>query len=437
MKKDFSTTGPAIWYGLLVIGIALTVWLGSGSIAPYASSHRTPRLNECGYLLNLDHPHFLATFSMLNGEPRSTWEWSVVLRRILYPLLAFPWMKLLGFEAGGFFASMIINSLAGLFLVRHVLRVTGHTAAFVTGALLVMYPGITYWGGLPYGYSVIPALVIGCFISLSKIASGPCLTRVLVWSGIIGICCTGYDLLPVYAPATVLVLIYLRRFSLILPAVGAMVLPTVAVALYLSYFKGVALTNSNSGIYLSIISAFLSPSAALYHEWFNLILAAPYIFAHNFLFSNFFALPVAFILVYGVGRFLFGAPLSVVEWSVAMATILVWSINNFAPPYSGWQMRGVWIARIYQPIFIVFMMYIGRAFAMTGSHLVARTGMGMAIMACIVAHWLVVVGPLFGLVKPADKVYYEFYHHSQPGDFALNIDMYGARPLGFCQKKSP
>lgn len=434
MKQPKASIPTLLAYSLVVLGIALTVWLGSGSIAPYASSHIMPRVAECGYLQNWDHPHFFATFQMLNGEPSSTWEGSVVLRRVLYPLLAFLPMKHFGFMLGGLLASVIINALGTVWFIKHICHTFSSRAAVVTALLLVMYPGITYWGGLPYCYAVIPALVMGCYISLSRLAARPNYQSAVIWGAVIGICCTGYDLLPIYVPAVILVLARLKRFALMIPALGVMILPTMTVSLYLKYFRGVSLANSNSSIYSSIASAFLHPSTEQFQAWLGLVSQAPRIFVHNFFFSNFFVLPTAFVVVYGVGRYFLAERLSLVEWAVTVATLLVWCLNNFAPPYSGWQMRGMWIARIYQPIFIVFVVYMARVFSRSQAVPVAHRCIATAIAACVVAHWVVVVGPLVGIVGPTDRVYYEFYRHSVPGAFAGNMAKYGVRPLGMCRE---
>ena len=59
------------------------------------------RFGPCGYLFNLDHPQYRAAFAMLDGAPRDQWEWSITLRRILYPLFAFPFMKVGGLRRRG------------------------------------------------------------------------------------------------------------------------------------------------------------------------------------------------------------------------------------------------------------------------------------------------------------------------------------------------
>ena len=71
--------------------MVIAIWLSSGTMYPYAATWAFPIVSKsCGYLFNIDHGAYRAAFDMLDGAPRAAWEWSVVLRRILYPLVAFP-----------------------------------------------------------------------------------------------------------------------------------------------------------------------------------------------------------------------------------------------------------------------------------------------------------------------------------------------------------
>src|SRR5438105_4877949 len=91
----------------------LAIWLSSGTMYPFAATWAFPIVSRpCGYLFNQDHTAYRAAFDMLDGAPRAQWEWSIVLRRILYPLVAFPFMKAAGFVVGGFIASALINVAA-------------------------------------------------------------------------------------------------------------------------------------------------------------------------------------------------------------------------------------------------------------------------------------------------------------------------------------
>jgi hypothetical protein len=83
----------------LAIVFMLGAWLSSGTLSPYAASYHSPHVVEpCQYLGNVDHAQFMAHFHMFRGDARELWAYTRVLRRILYPLLAFPVVS--SFSAG-------------------------------------------------------------------------------------------------------------------------------------------------------------------------------------------------------------------------------------------------------------------------------------------------------------------------------------------------
>jgi hypothetical protein len=92
----------------------LGIWCSTGTLSIYAAT-LDPAVVQveptCGYLVNIDHPHHRAPFLMLQGAPRESWTFSVVLRRLLYPLLAFPFVEKLGFEAGGLLCNVLLQIL--------------------------------------------------------------------------------------------------------------------------------------------------------------------------------------------------------------------------------------------------------------------------------------------------------------------------------------
>ena len=119
--------------------MVVAIWLSSGTMSPFAATWAFPIVTKsCGYLFNLDHPQYRAAFDMLDGAPRAAWEWSITLRRILYPLVAFPFMKAGGFVAGGFIASVLINLSALVALAVFVRKRWGDRAAIVADRLEVV-----------------------------------------------------------------------------------------------------------------------------------------------------------------------------------------------------------------------------------------------------------------------------------------------------------
>src|SRR5215467_365466 len=115
----------------------LAIWMSSGTMYPYASTWAFPIVSKpCAYLFNLDHWAYRAAFQMLDVAPRAEWESSVVLRRLLYPVVAFPFMKAAGFLVGGFIASAAINMAALVVLALFLRKRWGERVAIVGAWLL-------------------------------------------------------------------------------------------------------------------------------------------------------------------------------------------------------------------------------------------------------------------------------------------------------------
>ena len=108
-------------------------------MAPYAATQDFPTVLEpCHYLVNVDHSQFEATFRMLEGQPAATWSWSVVLRRVLYPLIAFPFMKLFGYMAGGIVAGVLVSCCSVAAFVLFVRNEIGNRGAIAVAWLLTI-----------------------------------------------------------------------------------------------------------------------------------------------------------------------------------------------------------------------------------------------------------------------------------------------------------
>jgi hypothetical protein len=419
----------------LLVGLTVgSVWLGSGSISPYASTYSHAESDECGYLYNIDHWHFLNTFQMLNGDPKHIWAGSVVLRRVLYPIIAYPFMTHWGFNLGGFITNLAIAGLTSLVLIISLFKRFGERAAIVGGLLFATYPGLTYFGGLPYSYFFIAPATVFAFTTLHWLADSPTMVRSLGTGMFLGILATGYDLLPFFLPTSLIILLSRRRVLPLLPLALTMLAPMAFVLWYQTEVMGLSVSNSNSKIYASIADAIRNPTKERYTEWLGLITQTPGIFLHNFTFSAFAALPVAFCLAYLSSRWTLRAKLSTPEWSFLVVAGGLWIFNNFAPPYPGWQMRGTWIARIYQPVFIVYIFYLARVSALTSKKHIASAIVLLIAVACALFQEFVVASPIFGMYRVAGQVYHEFYQHAPVESFATHMNACGARPRGFCKR---
>ncbi len=88
-------------------------------------------------------------------EPREAWNFSVLLRRILYNILAYPLMKLCGHDLGGIITNLLLTWIAFITFTLFILRTIGIQGAIAGMWLLALYPGITYYVGQPFLYAFI------------------------------------------------------------------------------------------------------------------------------------------------------------------------------------------------------------------------------------------------------------------------------------------
>jgi hypothetical protein len=400
------------------IVLVAAIWLSSGTMAPYAATWPgSPATEPCHYLVNIDHAQFQATWLMLDGAPRDQWIFSVVLRRILFPLVAFPFMKLWGFDLGGFFASLLIHVAAMVVLALGLRRRDGEGVAIAGMWLLATYPGVTYWAALPYSYVAIVPASIGLYFLLESLAD-EIAPRRAAWLGLgMGVLFTAYDLLPIFGVAALLMLTRARRWGVLAATLPGMIAPSVVVILALRLIGSVPAQNGNTDIYGTVARAWLHPGPI--GAWLALLKDFPRDAIANYLFANFIFLPAVFLVLVVRRRHLHAD-----DAAILLATALVFLFNNLAPPYPGkWQMRGQYIPRLYQPMFVVLLCYTARA-----AH--DRLGRWLCIFA-IVANATVAFGPV-ARVPWAGQVYHRFYLHAPEPTMDAMLAKWGRRPLGFC-----
>ncbi|HEY4588339.1 MAG TPA: hypothetical protein VII86_03890, partial [Thermoanaerobaculia bacterium] len=285
----------ALWLSAACLLLALGAWANTGTLAPYGATLDKPYvLDPCKYLLNIDHFHFQATFRMLDGAPRDQWEFSVVLRRILYPLLAYPFMKVWGFIGGGLIANVLLAA-GSLALFWHALRRRLGTApppALL--ALLATYPGWFYWAGTPYSYAIIVPASLVCLVILWRVEELTTWRQALLAGLGLGILFTGYDLLPFFGAAAVLLLLWRRLWPSCAVLAAAMLLPTVATSVLLWKVFRVPFRNSNTEAYFNVLKSYMSPVDL--HAWWGLLWNVPEAALSNALYSNFLLLPLLVLL---------------------------------------------------------------------------------------------------------------------------------------------
>ncbi len=200
-----------------IAGAAALFFLGlycnTGTLAPYACTSSPIVFPGTGYAYNGDHRHFRVLFDFVDGRDRPVWDHAVLLRRILFPVLGWPLMKVFGSEIGGTIASLALNLAAfawGLVLLR---RTVGERAAVFAAGSSPCIPGAAYWAGLPYPYALICPASLLLMIGLMRLAAGADGRRMAWLSLAMGIAYLGYDLAAFFVPATLLVLCWRRRFG--------------------------------------------------------------------------------------------------------------------------------------------------------------------------------------------------------------------------------
>jgi hypothetical protein len=411
--------------------LALAVWLSSGTMAPYASTFYRPIVSApCQYLYNVDHPLHEAAFWMLDGQPPERWQSSIVLRRILFPLVAYPFMKVAGFEIGGFIASLLCHLAALAALAIDLRRRHGEDAAVAGVWLLAVYPGITYWAALPYANAAIVPASIALYVLLSGLEQEAGLRATALRCLGMGLLFTAYDLAPFFGLAALLLLLRRRRFAQLPLAAACMAAGPVVTGLLLKLAFHVAWTNRNTAIYGIVAAAYLHPPAL--GIWARSLWDFPLVAVANFFYSNLLFLPALFLAIVAVTR----RALTLQEGTLLVAGAALFLFNNLAPPYAArWQMRGFFIPRLYQPLFVGLLIYVARALGERRSLSPFKAHLLVALsVLTFAANATVAFGPVARLAW-AGPVYQRFYPHSGVQTMDDNLAEYGRRPLGFCGKR--
>lgn len=434
-RQEHATSRYKFQLLLGIVTLMASIWLSSGTMAPAGATLYAPLVSQpCGYLFNSDHPHHKAAFLMLDGAEKSQWAFSVVLRRILFPLLAYPFMKMWGFELGGFFASLLLHVVTFLVFIAFLRKEIGEKAAVLGMWLLATYPGISYWAALPYSYVAIVPCSLLATILLWKLNNAREIKKAVGFALLLGVLFTAYDFLPIFGLAALLIVILNRRYVQAVPVLLALLIPQLISNQILKEIYGVSLSNSNTDVYYYIIQSYLHRPD--YERWVSLLADVPRVAIDNYLFSSFLFLPALFVILFSLNLFKNRIRISVVEKSIALSVLALFLFNNLAPPYDGWQLRGDWVARMYQPVFTVLVLFAARKYQQSAS--LGQTWKRALFALCaltVLANASIAFGPM--LNNPfASSLYYHFYKHppamSSPTAMSENLRKYGRRPLGFC-----
>lgn len=423
--------------GALLVLLA-TCWVSTGTLAPYAATLAAPLELPCGYLANIDHPFHFQPFLMLQGAPPETWQSAMLLRRILYPLLAWPLVAMLGFDVGGLLTNILLTVVAFFVWVLFIRQKTGRFGAITSAWLLATYPGIAYWVGMPYSYAVIvPFMLIGTVL-LWTLAEGPCSwLKVFLLNSGIGLLLTAYDgLLTFLIPAILWILWRQRRVNQIPLAMVGVVWPLLTTLAILHWGMGASLSNSNSQTYWFILESWIHMTFSWQDGWDKLA-NLPQLAAKMYFFSNFFLLPLVFLVFFLLLKRYHGVRPHVVEEGILGATALFFLFLNLAPAYPGWQMRGEWIARCFQPVFVVFVLHISRSMGKSAAAWSSFRWLAVALVGItVLGNGWIVFGGLHGS-RITDLAYRNFYQHAEPLRYSYNLERHGTRPWGFCRNASP
>ena len=412
--------------------LALFGWLATGTLAMYAVvSSIAVFWPPCGYLVNTDHGHFVATFLMLEGAPRASWEWSVVLRRTLYPLLAWPWMRALGFELGGILFNFVLTAAAAAGFAVFLRRRVGEGGALAALLLLAVHPGLHYWIGLPYSYAAIVPACLAAGAILWRLEETARAGEALLLSLALGVTFLAYDLWPFFLPAAAALLwLRFRRVPVLLAGLALAAAPTVINLWVLARAFDLPLSNPNTDVYATVVRAWLAPRDLA--AWGGLLARAPLVLVQNLFASTFFFLPALFLATWLGWAWRRGHRLLTWERAVLLAALAVWLFNNLAPPYPGkWQMRGTWIARLYQPVLVVYLSALARWLPALWEAPARRRWAGSALGLTLAASAAVMIGP-FTWPIVTSRLSGAFYWHDPPEVMVENLRALGTRPLGFC-----
>jgi hypothetical protein len=410
--------------------IMLGCWLSSGTMPPYGTYVYD---TTCHYRGNGDHVQFSAVYIMLDGHPSVEWGYSVVLRRILHPLLALPLMKIFGFEAGGVLFNILLHGGSMLALALALRRYYDARASVLACWVYATYPGYAYWAGLPYSYAIIVPASIACTIGLLWWHDRPSLKRSAIMACMVGFVGLGYDLMPFFGGALLLLVAYKRRWRdlpVVLAILGAW---AVFIGQGLPAIFGFAVVNGNTQMYGTIVDAWMHFWEHI-DGWGSYLLRLPHVFVSNFFFSTGVFMPILFLLIVAHHLKLKVRPIfGPVALSIMLSSLAVFLFLNAAPPYGGqWQLRGTWMARIYQPWFVVPLLAVAAASVALRDTRRYKALVAAVVVTCVLGG-LTIAGPYIRVYALYIHVQQNFYQ-----DRSLTHNWYwlhelGVRPYGVCR----
>ena len=409
------------------------LYFNTGTLTPYAITTSPVVDPQTGFAYNPDHIHFRVLFDFVDGAQRSVWDHAILLRRILFTVVGWPLMKLLGFELGGTLTGLALNLGAFLLALAWIRRRIGLRGAVASGWLLALYPGAAYWVGLPYSYSLIFPSSLLLALALAELAEPLPVGRVAILSLGMGIAYLGYDLAAIFVPASVVVLLSRRRIGTAIASVLLQGAPLAGWLWMLSHPFRQSLHTPNADIYASVLRAYLPPFGV--DRWLQALAHVPSIAGDVFFASNFVFLPLLFVFAVSVNPLTSRIRGHVSEIALLASGAALFVLLNAAPrEMGGWEMRGTWISRIYQPVFPALVLFIARWWQALPALRWPQGAVVAAVLATTFAgNALVVFGPIaMNPLGVSETAFYRFYNHTDGhGVYVANLSSLGRRPLGF------
>jgi hypothetical protein len=417
--------------------MTLNIWVNSGTLAPYAATLNHEfiiRDSKCGYLFNLDHNHFAQTDLLMGGYPVKDWKESQLLRLVVQPILSRPLTAIFGFLWGRFIFNIIICGLSVAWLFSILRKRLGKDESLTLTLVAASFPGFSYWGGLPYHYALIAPLSLFTYFELEKFlnSSSSDSKSLKRFCAIIILAGLSYEIfLPIFALILFLALILRKSYKAIFWSIPLIATPSIIINFILSFF--VPVLNNNNKSYGNIIKSYFTIPE--WGAWWALLKNVPHNLISTFYNSAFFFLPLSFLLFVLLDILQKKNIFKKADALFLISFLALFAFVNLAPPYEGWQMRGDWVARLYMPVFAVYIFYISRSLFISKSKKInlAKT---LILATCLAGQLGIVYGGISGWDKLASHSYYQFYKHAPEALYHENLDNFGRWPLGFCKNEN-
>lgn len=429
--KQLFFTGNKYFQFLFILSVLFLIsemYLNTGTLSAYAVTIDDPMIRD-GHIVNYDYLHHECNYNFIIGSNNETWVNGWILRRELFFIIAFPFFKLFGFYYGGIITAFVVTIFSYFIFIKFIVKTFGVQQAYVGMALFVSYPGIMYWIGSPFAHTMIVPCSCIIYILLWKMNETILLKKQLVYLSIVAILFTAYDLFVFFYPAILLIYFVKRQWIAFFCSFPIMILPQLLIIFWIKYQGVDHLVDNNSGVYATIINSYLHPGDL--SLWWSSIKKVPNVLINNFTGSNFLFLPSLFLIILP-WAFVKKFQMNRVEVFVLLSALLVFLFNNLAPPYIAYfSMQGKWIARIYQPIFIILIMFIVRfsVVAFKSNKMVKNIFVSL-ICLCFIGNTIINFGGCFKS-KFTQWTWFNFYQHSSPSAMINNLNKYGVKPMGF------